>query len=807
MRQKRNSSKTIHYFLLLLAFMFCICMSAIADDQRFDLRGPTIFLSVARNGVTLPIAEVPNLLPNDHLKVRADLPATQSNRLLLVVAFLRSTTNEPPDEWFTRIETWTPQGQRTKDITVPVGAQRAVIFLAPAHSGDFDTLRSVVKKNPGVFSHAADSLFKVSLQQQRIERYLAGMQAVAQEEDKVIAARSAKLASALVLKPDADCFKQPVDDQVDCLTQTSAPMLLDTGNEQTISAAISTGASSDFINEASQNDGGVYSAYVGTVIDLVHLLGLLHTAQYRYIPAITLPQGTSLNTRLNTAPSFGNPMSVIVVALPPIQASRLPDLHLATPRQAFCLRDPEMVLPLRGSTSFYSTEFAHDLYLDFGSKMLPITPDVLAGGLIRDPSRQVGGVSPVTDSADEPFLRARLRGRWGFDEFDGPELLFQRSEGIGWKIMNGPFLAGQTSPQQLRANATACLHNVFLHQPDGTASEIPFTMTDDGSINLSMSTHDRDAGKYVLQLSQYGSVAPIALPFTERANEGGDVELASLSPDGKNVLMTGKKLDQIAVISTAGGRLTAASPATQSDAIFTLPLKRKVSVGDDLLVTYLDGRSQNIALVAEDATTTLHVLALQPSVENPPTELAIELLTAGAIPLHSTLHFMVGSDGVIAPTDRIEIATVNGEADAVLSFLPPDASLVLEDAHTIVGSIDLDRKLGESAFGALHIRMVRANGEKGAWVEFGTLVRRPHLSSVHCDAKNCVLHGREIFLMQEISTTQDLQGAVQIPRTAVTDDFSFTVEKARAKTLYCSLRDNPSIKAAIPITAAVTVKP
>lgn len=807
MKQKEDFHRTVRQLLLLVALMLCTGMRALADDQRFDLRGPTVLLSVTRSGVTLPIAEVPNLLPNDHLRVKANLPATQSNRLLLVVAFLRSTTNEPPDDWFTRIETWTPQGQHTTDIAVPVGAQRAVIFLAPAHSGDFDTLRSVVKKNPGVFSHAADSLFKVSLQQQRIERYLAGMQAVAQEEDKVIAARSAKLASALVLKPNADCFKQPVDDQVDCLTQTSAPMLLDSGSEQTISAAISTGASSDFINEASQNDGGVYSAYVGTVIDLVHLLGLLHTAQYRYIPAITLPQDASLNTRLNTAPSFGNPMSVIVVALPPIQASRLPDLHLATPRQAFCLRNPEMVLPLRGSTSFYSTEFAHDLYLDFGGKTLPITPDVLAGGLIRDLSRQVNGVAPITDSADAPFLRARLRGRWGFDEFDGPELLFQRSEGIGWKIMNGPFLAGQTSPQQLNADATACLHNVFLRQPDGTASEIPFTMSDDGSINLSIPAQDRAAGKYLLQLSQYGSVAPIALPFTERANEGGNVELASLSTDGKNVLITGKKLDEIAMVSTSAGKLAAASPVTQNDAIFSLPPKWTVSVGDNLLVTYLDGRTQNISLVAEDATATLHVLSLQPSVENPPGELAIELLTAGAIPLHSTLHFMVSSGGVVAPTDQIEIATVNGEANAVLSFQSPDASLMLEDAHTIVGRIDLDRKLGESAFGALHIRMIRANGEKGQWIEFGTLVRRPHLSSVHCDAKTCALHGSEIFLLQEIGDTQDLQDAVKIPRTAVADDFSFTVDKARVKTLYCSLRDNPTITAAIPLKEVASSKP
>ena len=150
------------------------------------------------------------------------------------MAFLRDTTNEPPDNWFTKIETWKQPPEGTL-IVVPDGAQRAMLFVAPETGGDFNTLRSAVKGNPGLFIRANIALNKASFEQQRIERYLAGMQTVALDDEKAIEDSSAKLAAALALKPNADCFKQPVEDQVDCLTQTSAPLLLDDGHGQTIS--------------------------------------------------------------------------------------------------------------------------------------------------------------------------------------------------------------------------------------------------------------------------------------------------------------------------------------------------------------------------------------------------------------------------------------------------------------------------------------------------------------------------------------------------------------------------------------------
>src|SRR5580658_8252849 len=238
--------------LKVVVCLLAICVPAAlrADDKaRFDLIGPKIDIRVTRGSATLPIAEVPNLQPGDKIWIKADLPPTQSNHLLLIVAFLRATTNEPPDNWFTEIDTWDKKTAEGTTVIVPNDAEQALLFVAPETGGDFKTLRSAVKGKPGLFIRADADLNEASFEQQRIEHYLAAMKTVPQNDPKAIQEHSAKLASALALKPNADCFKKPVEQQVNCLTQASAPILLDDGHGAGIAEALSNGPASDFINQ------------------------------------------------------------------------------------------------------------------------------------------------------------------------------------------------------------------------------------------------------------------------------------------------------------------------------------------------------------------------------------------------------------------------------------------------------------------------------------------------------------------------------------------------------------------------------
>ena len=52
---------------LLLPLLLCCSLSSKALDSRFDLIGPRIDVQVTRDGLTLPIAAVPNLQAGDKL--------------------------------------------------------------------------------------------------------------------------------------------------------------------------------------------------------------------------------------------------------------------------------------------------------------------------------------------------------------------------------------------------------------------------------------------------------------------------------------------------------------------------------------------------------------------------------------------------------------------------------------------------------------------------------------------------------------------------------------------------------------------
>src|SRR5271170_2346101 len=451
---------------LAAALLACSLLHA-ADAARFDLAGPKVDVHVTRSGKVLPIAQVPNLQPGDKIWLRADLPPTQSVHYLLVAAFLRGTTNPPPDNWFTEIQTWNKKvREEGVTITVPSEAQQVILFLAPETGGDFSTLRSAVRGRPGVFVRASQDLIEAGFEQARIETYLANIRRVPPDDSKALAEHSDFLARTLNLKPNGDCFKHPVDTQSTCLTQAGNQTLLDDGHGQTVVALLSNGPNSDFINQASYTGiggAGLYSAYVGAIVDLIRIMSGLHTAKYQYIPAISFPQRESLNLRLNTPPSFNDPKSVIVIGLPAIQAAVPPPLRPTDPKEITCLLKPAVVLAVDGAPLVFSTAFAHDLVLHLNGPGLdadiPVTPDAFHGGLVlanlpaRKPlqldaastdSPATATAKPRASSPDTNTITGTVTGFWGFDSFKGPTLDLQDTPGKDWKLAdNNTLIVGR----------------------------------------------------------------------------------------------------------------------------------------------------------------------------------------------------------------------------------------------------------------------------------------------------------------------------------------------------------------------------
>ena len=423
--------------LLVLFCVACFNASAVfADGHTFDLVGPRINMTVTRSGNTMAISKVTELLPGDQFWIRAEFPGDQSARYLLIVSFLQGPTNPPPENWFTRSETWTKQvREQGTSVTVPSGAGQVLLFLAPETGGDFATLRSTVRGRPGVFVRAAQDLEQASLDRTRLDKYLDEITKTSNADPNALKKNSTLLAQTLRIKVNEDCFKQPVEQQASCLAQGSDQLVLDDTHDQSMVAALTSGASSDLITSLGSSPivrGGSFSPYVGAVVDVVKLMGSLHTATYQYIPALSLPDKEELNVKLNAPPSFRNPKSVIVVGLPSIGPSSIPVLHPMDPKQILCLQQSPFVLPVEGAPLMFSTAMGHDFTVRIEGKSvapidLPATPDAVRGGFVVD-TKALHANSLTSD------LTATLHGHWGYSAFEGPEFHIHNAHAEQWKF-------------------------------------------------------------------------------------------------------------------------------------------------------------------------------------------------------------------------------------------------------------------------------------------------------------------------------------------------------------------------------------
>ena len=807
----------------LLVMSFTAALRA-DDKARFDLAGPTIDIHVTRGGSTLPIAQVPNLQPGDKIWIKADLPPSQSNHLILIVAFLRGTTNEPPDNWFTEIDTWEKKTAEGTTITVPNEAEEALLFVAPETGGDFKTLRSAVKGKPGLFIRADADLNEASFEQQRIERYLAAMKTVSQDDPKAIQEHSAKLAATLALKPNADCFKQPVDQQVICLTQASAPVLLDDGHGQSIAEAISTGPSSDFINAASYTQpvgAGLYSAYVGAVVDLVHLVGMLRTAQYQYIPGLSFPQGASLSLRLNAPPSFHKPESVIVIGLPAIQKAKLPPLHPHDPNQVACLLQPEMTIPLEGAPLVFSSSFAHGLVLHLNRTGaptdIPLTPDAFEGGLVvakKENSGPPHDLQPQGDSAlaakpdikigatTDLTITGTVRGYWGFDSFEGPTITVQQIKGKDWKIVDSTqLLAGQENHLSLKADGTACVQHIALASDNAKDVDVSFKPAAGkdakDTLALDVSLKTVQPGGYSLAIQQYGDSARDKVPLT--AYTAG-IHLDDLKVHGgdKTAVLTGQGLKDVVSVEIDKQTFT---PSGEGNDDKTIHLQADTGVspddGSNATAKLKDGRTMPVKISAEAARPELRLLSLKVTSALKDGTLPVTLGARDDILLEGKLTFVVQTKDAFPRTQTIEVATADGSVHTTLSLATNN--LVLQDEHTAVATLDPLKAFGQSAFGKLQMRPVAADGTPGNWTPLGVLVRAPQITAIHCtsaDAPTCTVEGSNLFLVQSFGATKDFARPADVPTGFAENNFTVPTP-ADGATLYLKLRDDPSAVATV----------
>jgi len=333
---------------ILSLLLFFVPGLVFADPAPFDLAGPRLEVKVVHAGKTLPISEVPNLSEGDQLSIKAELPPGQSAHYLLVAAFLRGATNPPPEKWFFSSETWNRKGSEGLKITVPKDARQVLIFLAPETGGDFKTLIGAVRGRPGAFVRASQDLNQATLDRSRLKVYLAAIQKISQTDFDHLKTASPLLARSLSIKFDSDCLQRIPALQAPCLMQGRDSLVLNDGHSTSIVQALTTGPTGDLafaLSTTPQAGFGYYSPYIASIVDIARIMDSFHTAQYQYIPALATEQDDQFALELNMPPSFHNPKSVLVAALPAVEPPQMPPLHPVDPKEVYCAEKTELVLP------------------------------------------------------------------------------------------------------------------------------------------------------------------------------------------------------------------------------------------------------------------------------------------------------------------------------------------------------------------------------------------------------------------------------------------------------------------------------
>jgi hypothetical protein len=882
------------YFRLpaLLSILLLLAGAATglkADAPAFDLAGPKVDVHVQRAGKTLPIAQVPNLLPGDRLWIHPDLPVSQSARYILIIAFLRGSTNPPPADWFRRVETWLPEvRQEGVFVVVPAEAQQALLFLAPETSGDFSTLRKAVQGRPGAFVRASQDLQLASWDRLRLDAYLAEVKSLSTADPKILKERTELAARSLGIRVDQQCFDKPTEQQAPCLIQHTDGLVLDDSNAQSVVTQVANGSAADMMNQLSYSStfgAGQFSPYVGAVVDMARILSTLHTARYQYIPALALPQKEqqdTLNLRLNVPPSFRDPKSVIVVALPPVGPSKLPQLHPAELAQnpaattnpvlnaplSYCATKPDLALSAEGSPLVFATAMAHDLTLHIDTKArltaasqapgtthaeiapvsgqtpaassgidIPVRPDSTQGGFILE--------KPLPELPENEVV-AELHGRWGFDSWAGPKFHLVAPHPGGWTIQvsdQNALITGREDTLHLQGENTLCVADVRGIFPQEQDHHVDLKLTWKSPkpeiLDVSVPLKEAEPGTVTIAVYQYGLAKPEELHLKAYA-EAAAIEHLSLSAGDKVAVLKGKRLDEVDSADLAGISFTPSALNRVQDfdqlEMAAIGVTSTLHPGNNYSakVVLRDGRSLRVPATVGVARPQIDLLSKGVQHDEPGSDAAaaspvhLGSLSNPAnpddLPLQHRLVFFLRSrvPAAFPRSEKVELAAVDGSFQTVLALA--DGSLMLEDAHTAVATIDPLARFGPSAFGPIQLRAVSADGVTGDWVPLGTLVRLPGFSpanALRCPrnpAKPCLLTGTNLFLITAVGATPDMANAVDVPAEFSGNALTVpNVARAGASaanangangstgTLYVRLRDDPATVQTLNLPVATPV--
>ncbi|WP_420143348.1 hypothetical protein [Sphingobium sp.] len=775
-----------------------------ADPAPFELPGPALDILVMRGQQSLPIAQVPSLAEGDRLSIEADLPEDQGARFILVSAFLRGATNPPPKDWVQFAETWKKKDKKKALVlTVPKGARQMVLFLVPDTGGAEGVLSDVVRGKPGEFVRATQDLNQASLDRSRLDAFMAAIRAQENSHPEYLRSVAPTLARSLSMKLNEDCLSKVVEMQASCLLDNRESLVLADVHSSSIAETL-TGAPTDLALQLSatrEGGYGYYSPYIGVVRDVAKIFGAFSSPQFDYLPTISVRKNDGISLLLNAAPSFQKPKSVMVVAMPSIEANSPPRLR-RNGDAPICAARAGTVLPVEGAPLIFSTNYARDVTLSLKAASgetveLPLEARADRGGYVL-----TGADLPP---AFKGTVEGHLYGHWGFDRFEGPDFALQMPDGGKWTVEGdaASLVVGRDNGLMLKGSAPSCVESVMVRQGDGAPRPLEWKVQGRDALALTVPLTDRKPGALSIEVKYQGVAQPSVIAMRSYA-QASRIDRLLLHAGDRAAILSGQRLDQVESVEagelsfrpdglTREGsadrlRLAAAGDAVAPEAGSEMAARVKLR----------DGRIVNMNVTVVAARPQVALLSKNISVGAPPADgKALVLNGDDLLPDSGRLVFSIeaGANTKLTPTDAIEIAPMD---DGAATRLTTANGLRLESGKVMVATLD-PKTLASALFGPLRFRLLRGN-EASDWQPLVTLARLPQIEAIACEngAESCTIKGRDLFLIDAVGATPTLDKVAQVAHGYTGS--SLNTPAPQDGKLYLRLRDAPGSIVELPAT-------
>ncbi|MFC6433721.1 hypothetical protein ACFQAQ_00790 [Novosphingobium resinovorum] len=760
--RKRPSERClsrISRFTGLLVLPLLIAAPALGDPAPFELAGPDLRIEVTREGQTLPIGRVPSLAPGDKVVVHGALPENQSARFVLMSAFLRGATNPPPKDWVDLARTWK---EKEKDsaltVTVPRDARQMVLLMVPETGGAEGVLMDAVRGKPGEFVRASQDLNQASLDHSRLNAFMAAIRAQDDNGPEYLRTVAPVLARSLSIKLQEDCLNKVIQSQASCLVENRESLVLNDVHTSSLAETI-TGTPTDLalqLSNTREAGAGYYSAYIAVARDVAKIFGAFNNPTFNYLPTLTVRDADRMSLLLNAAPSFQKPKSVMIAAMPAVEADIPPQLR-SSAKGPICMA-PGTVLPVEGAPLVFSTDFAHDMKVRLTSASgqtleVPVKARADKGGYVL-----AADTLPVAFAGD---VRGHLHGLWGFAPFDGPDFLLQRPGGEPWKATGDAdgLIVGRDNEVALEGAAPGCVEDVTLRQGNGAARPLVFKALEGRRLSVTVPLTDAAAGEVRLEIRQRGAAATQTVALRARV-QASRLEALELHAGDTQGFLTGQRLDQVrsVVLGDAEFRPDGLTREGGTDRLRLLAQGAgKVPVDtakapDKATVRLEDGR--NLTLPVRIGGPRPQAALLQRTVYPAPAAQGAKTLDMGSgdlLPDNGEMVFSLKASGEtrFGAGSAIEIAPPSGEPVTRLTI---GKGLNLESLEVLVATLKAD-DLPPGTFGAIRLRLVsKGQGgreDRGDWMPLTTVVRLPRIEGATCEGQDgpCTITGRNLFLI------------------------------------------------------------